>query len=223
MGDASQTSCNRSQTTLQMSNAARVALLVQPGDPESPYASAIEHGGGLPVACDASATVLPVGVGGLMVAGSGAFVDSEPVPKALLQAIEGRFPVLGIGWGMHALNVAFGGQPPVPVERHGQPDRATGEEPVKHPVFIAPGGKVSYTIAGSGWVTVPSAHTHGLKPGQVADGLLSSVYAEDQVVEAIEKPGHDWLIGVQWPAHLTGTTPKGFDSLLLALVERSQQ
>jgi putative glutamine amidotransferase len=90
-------------------------------------------------------------------------------------------------------------------------------------VFLAPGGKVSYTIAGSGWVTVPSAHTHGLMPGHVADGLLSSAYAEDRVVEAIEKPGHDWLIGIQWPAHLSDSTPRGFDSLLLALVERSQQ
>jgi len=52
--------------------------------------------------------------------------------------------------------------------------------------------------------------------------LLSSVYAEDQVVEAIEMPGREWLIGVQWPAHLPGSTPKGFDSLLLALVERSE-
>ncbi len=173
------------------------------------------------VACGASAAQFPPQAGGLLVAGTGAFGETEIVPTALLEAIDGRFPVLGIGWGMHALNVALGGRPPVRVEGHGDP--RAGEEPVKHPVFIAPGGKVSYTIAGSGWVTVPSAHTHGLMPGQVADGLLSSVYAEDRVVEAIEKPGHGWLIGVQWPAHLTDSTPRGFDSLLLALVERSQQ
>jgi gamma-glutamyl-gamma-aminobutyrate hydrolase PuuD len=57
----------------------------------------------------------------------------------------------------------------------------------------------------------------------VADGLLSSVYADDQVIEAIEKPGREWLIGVQWPAQDFESTPKGFDSLLLALVERSDQ
>lgn len=201
-----------------MSKVARVALLVQPDGPEQPFIDAIEHGGGQAVACGASDD-LPPHVGGLLVAGAGAFGETDSVPTALAQAIENRFPVLGIGWGMHALNVALGGKPPVKVEGHGRP----AEEPVKHPLFIAPGGKTSYTIAGSGWVTVPSAHTHGLMPGQVADGLLSSVYAEDQVVEAIEKPGHEWLIGVQWPAHLTDRTPKGFDSLLLALVERSQQ
>jgi len=206
-----------------MSKPARVALLVQAGGPEQPFASAIEHGGGLPVFCKTPATELPSHVGGLLVAGTGAFGETETPPAALLQAIEGRLPVLGIGWGMHALNVALGGRPPLPVKGHGAPGRQPGEELVTHPLFLAPGGKVSYTIAGSGWVTVPSAHTHGLMPGQVADGLLSSVYAEDQIVEAIEKPGHEWLIGVQWPAHLPAITPKGFDSLLLALVERSQQ
>ncbi|MCZ6538611.1 MAG: gamma-glutamyl-gamma-aminobutyrate hydrolase family protein [Chloroflexi bacterium] len=206
-----------------MNEAARVALLVQPGEPEKPFASAIERGGGQAVICGVPAAELPPRIGGLLVAGTGAFGETETVPTALLQAIDGRFPVLGIGWGMHALNVALGGLPPIRVAGHGNPSLRPGGEGVKHPVFIAPGGKVSYTIAGSGWVTVPSAHTHGLTPGQVADGLLASVYAEDQVVEAIEKPGHEWLIGVQWPAHLTDSTPKGFDSLLLALVERSQQ
>jgi gamma-glutamyl-gamma-aminobutyrate hydrolase PuuD len=203
-----------------VSELARVGLLVHPGEPEQPFVEAIQHGGGRAVVGDIEGD-LPAGVGGLLVAGVGAFDESETVPTGLVQAIEGGFPVLGIGWGMHALNVALGGQPPGEVEGHGNPD--PGSTPVKHPVFIAPGGKTSYTIAGSGWVTVPSAHTHGLVPGRVADGLLSSAYAEDQVVEAIEKPGYEWLIGVQWPAHLTDRTPKGFDSLLLALVERSGQ
>jgi putative glutamine amidotransferase len=199
-----------------MSNPARVALLVQPGEPHQPFIEAIEYGEGQAVVFDITAEI-PEAVGGLLIAGVGAFEESEAVPPALIQAIEGRIPVLGIGWGMHALNVALGGQPPIEVEGHSSADG----EPTKHPVFMAPGGKVGYTIAGSGWVTVPSAHTHGLLPAQVADGLLSSVYAEGQVIEAIEKPGREWLIGVQWPAHLTDCTPKGFDSLLLALVERS--
>jgi putative glutamine amidotransferase len=201
-----------------MSNPTRVALLVKPGEDSQTFVAAIEHGDGEAVVIDAAAS-MPSNVGGLLVAGELAFDASESVPVALGEAIDAGLPVLGIGWGMHALNIALGGDPPVPVEGHGDPS----EEPGKHPSFMAPGGKVGYTIAGSGWVTIPSAHTHGLMPAQVADGLLSSVYAEDQVVEAIEKPGREWLIGVQWPAHLHDRTPKGFDSLLLALVERSEQ
>ena len=206
-----------------MSRAALVALLLQPGESEPPFALAIEYGGGQPVPCETPATELPPHAGGLLIAGTGAFGESETVPTVLLQAIDRRFPVLGIGWGMHALTVALGGPRPSRVEGHGGRPRPHNADTVGPPVRHSPRGPRRPPPPGSGWVTVPSAHTHGLMPGQVADGLLASVYAEDQVVEAIEKPGHEWLIGVQWPAHLTGTTPKGFDSLLLALVERSQQ
>ena len=201
-----------------MSNPARVALVVRPGENPQPFVDAIAHGAGESVVID-SDTELPSDVGGLMVAGEAGFLSSDSLPIALAQAIDAGFPVLGIGWGMHALNIALGGELPIAVEGHGDPN----EDPTKHTSFMAPGGKVGYTIAGSGWVTIPSAHTHGLLPAQVADGLLSSMYAEDRVVEAIEKPGREWLIGVQWPAQLHQRTPKGFDSLLLALVERSEQ
>ena len=138
-----------------MSNAARVALLVQPGEDVSPFSLAIEHGGGEPVVLEASAAGLPPNATGLLIAGTGAFNEAETVPAALLLAIDGKLPVLGIGWGMHALNIALGGQPPAPVEGHGDPARHSDEDPVKHPVVIAPGGKVSYTTAGSGSVRRP--------------------------------------------------------------------
>ena len=201
-----------------MSNLARVALVVRHGESPQPFVDAIAHGAGQAVVIE-SDVELPSDVGGLMVAGEAGFLSSDSVPIALVQAIGGGLPVLGIGWGMHALNIALGGEFPIVIEGHGDPS----ENPTKHTSFMAPGGKVGYTIAGSGWVTIPSAHTHGLLPAYVADGLLSSMYAEDQVVEAIEKPGREWLIGVQWPAHLHERTPKGFDSLLLAFVERSEQ
>jgi gamma-glutamyl-gamma-aminobutyrate hydrolase PuuD len=201
-----------------MNNPARVALLVAPGEHEQIFVDALEHGGGQVIVCGLSGD-LPHEAGGILIAGNGAFSESEQLPKPLMQAIDSGLPALGIGWGMHALNIALGGLPPVCICGHGSPDL----QPHEHRVFIAPGGKTSYTIGGSGWVTVPSTHTHGLLPAQVADGLLSSVYAEDQVVEAIEKPGRQWLIGVQWPVHFTDHTPKGFDNLLLALVERCRQ
>jgi gamma-glutamyl-gamma-aminobutyrate hydrolase PuuD len=201
-----------------MSKFPSVALIVRPGEPAEQFVGAINHGGGMAVQLGVTDS-LPDTTGGLLIAGVGAYLDSENVPLGLLEAIEDSCPVLGIGWGMHALNVAMGGQPPVKTPGHS----SDGKGLCSHPLFMAPGGKVGYTIAGSGWVMVPSDHTHGLLPAQVANGLLSSVYAGDQVVEAIEKPGREWFIGVQWPAHLVDTTPAGFDSLLLALVERSER
>ena len=151
-------------------------------------------------------------------AGESALGEAQGLPIALMEALARDIPVLGIGWGMQALNVALGGSPPVPVEGHG-PGPDSG--PVKQQIFLSPGGKVSYTIGGSGWVSVPCGHTHGIRSAQMAPGLLASAYARDGVVEALERPGRHWAIGVQWRAHLTANLPKGFDNLLLALVERA--
>jgi gamma-glutamyl-gamma-aminobutyrate hydrolase PuuD len=153
-----------------MSNPTQVTLLIKPGEPIEPFMDAIEHADGNAVLFGGS-TNLTKQVGGLLIAGVGAFGDSDTVPLALVEAIESGIPVLGIGWGMHALNIALGGLHPIEIKGHGDP----AEDPTKHPVFMAPGGKVGYTIAGSGWVTVPSAHTHGLLPAQVADGSKSRV------------------------------------------------
>lgn len=195
-----------------MSYLPRVGVIVQPGEDAEPYLAAIRHGEGDPVLVDA-AEALPADVGGLLVGGSAALQADETVPRALADAIGRDIPVLGVGWGMHALNRGMGGNPPQPVE-----DSAG----TRKTIFISPGAKLSYTIAGSGWVGVPVDHTHGLLPGDVADGMLASCYSEDRVVYAIEQTGRHWLIGVQWHAELIDDMPRSFDSLLLALVERSE-
>ena len=94
-------------------------------------------------------------------------------------------------------------------------------ESVRHRVFLAPGAKLSYTIGGSGWVSVNSGHRVGITEAQLAPDLLASAFAEDRTVEAVELPGRNWVIGVQWPAHLADELPSGFDNVLQAFVERS--
>ncbi len=194
---------------------AGVALLVAPGEASAPFESALRHAEGRPIVV-APRDVSPGDAGGLLIAGQGPFAG--PVPDVLSSAIDADLPVLGIGWGMQAINVALGGEYPVPVDARAAVD---GDQGVRHPIFISLGGKISFTIAGSGWVSVVSNHTHGLRQAHVAPGILVSCYGEDQVVEAIEMVGRHWIIGVQWQAHLIEQQPKGFDSLLLALVERA--
>ncbi|MBT4942846.1 MAG: C26 family cysteine hydrolase domain-containing family, partial [Chloroflexi bacterium] len=97
-----------------MSNPARVALVVRPGENPQPFVDAIAHGAGESVVIE-SDTELPSDVGGLMVAGEAGFLSSDSLPVALAQAIDAGFPVLGIGWGMHALNIALGGEHPIAV------------------------------------------------------------------------------------------------------------
>ena len=188
-----------------------VGVIVQSGEDAEPYLAAIRHGQGEPVLLDADEPV-PANIGGLLIGGSGHFRPDETMPTALINAIARDMPVLGVGWGMHAINHAVGGETPRPVE-----DCVNARKTV----FISPGAKLSYTIAGSGWVGVPVDHTHGLLPGDVAEGMLASCYSEDRAIYAIEKPGRHWLIGVQWHAEQVDSMPSSFDSLLLALVERS--
>ena len=128
-------------------------------------------------------------------------------------------PVLGIGWGMHAINAAYGGEAPYVLAT--ARTRGRTASPVRHRVFLAPGAKLSYTIGGSGWVTVNSGRRTGITEAELAPALLASAFAEDRTVEAVELPGRNWVIGVEWPAHLAVELPSGFDNVLQAFVERS--
>lgn len=157
--------------------------------------------------------------------GDRAYSGADTLPPVLVEALARDIPVLGTGWGMHAINVALGGGMPVAVVGHG-PAAGTGGAvrglPVRRQVFLSPGGKVASTIGGSGWVNVPCAHTHGIREAQKAPGLLASAYAQDGVVEAVERPGRHWVMGVEWRLHAPDELPRGFDNLLLAFVERAR-
>jgi gamma-glutamyl-gamma-aminobutyrate hydrolase PuuD len=154
----------------------------------------------------------PDSAGALLVIGTSMF-DGQ-VPSVLSAALQRDLPVLGVGWGMHAVNSALAGALAVDVPN------TTGEAQ-RMPVFISPGAKLSYTIAGSGWVTVPFDNTTGIRAKELAPRLMASCYREDGFMAGIELPGRNWVIGVQWNAHEIESLPAGFDSLLLALVERA--
>jgi gamma-glutamyl-gamma-aminobutyrate hydrolase PuuD len=149
-----------------------------------------------------------------MLAGDGPFgLSGEAVPPALVEALRLRLPVLGIEWGMHAINAAFGGRPPVEVGGHA----------ARHRLFLTMGGKVAQTIGGAGVVAVEGRHRYGLTEARRGHGLMSTAFCvDDGVVEALEVPGGDsWAIGVQWPAHLVDQLPTGFGNLVAEFVARA--
>ena len=194
-----------------------ISLVAPEGADPAPYAEAVATCGGLATTM-APDLPLPDAATGLLLAGKGDAVSDTGVSGAILGAVDAGMPVLGIGWGMHAINAAYGGGAPTPLR--GQ-DPGTDGGSVRRRVFLAPGAKLSYTIGGSGWVTVNSAHRMGITEAGLAPDLLASAFAEDRTVEAVELPGRNWVIGVQWPAHLADELPSGFDNVLLAFVERS--
>ena len=182
-----------------------------------PFADAIAAIGGHTTPL-APGTAMPETATGLLLAGECDATSDSAISAAVIRAAGMGIPVLGIGWGMYAINAAYGGDPPACVDGHGsEPDGGSG----RHRIFLAPGAKLSYTIGGSGWVTVNSAHRLGITEAQLAPDLLSSAFSEDRVIEAVELPGRNWVIGVRWRAHIFQELPSGFDSVLLAFVERA--
>ena len=77
--------------------------------------------------------------------------------------------------------------------------------------------------AQGGFVRVNSRHTFGVREAQKAPGLLATAYSlEDGVIEALESPEHEWVIGVQFEPERRGELPPHFDRLFDRLVGRAR-
>ncbi len=137
----------------------------------------------------------------------------------LQQALQMDVPVLAIGSGMQLLNLALGGKLLDELPDHA-PKGEAGEA-VRHQVYVTPGSKLSAILGPGGFFRVNSWHRRGLREAQRAPGLLTSAYSlEDGVVEAVESPAHDWVIGVQFQPERIGETPRAFTNLFTCFVQR---
>ncbi len=179
--------------------------------------SVIDLLGGLPRVCAWDANV--DGLDGLCVLGSNGFGLSEsPVPVLLTESLNADIPLLAIEGGMHALNIALGGDPPVPTPSHCSEDGNLA----KDGMFMALGSKLAETIGGAGFVSPASCHAYGISRGALAPGTLASAYSNsDGTIEAFEVTANRWVIAVQWPAHRLEDQPAGFDNLFHALIGHS--
>ncbi|MGZ5308101.1 MAG: gamma-glutamyl-gamma-aminobutyrate hydrolase family protein [Solirubrobacterales bacterium] len=118
-------------------------------------------------------------------------------------------PILAICRGAQVLNIARGGSLHQHVPElndsigHRQPN--PGEEPT-HPVRVDPASKLG-EVLGSDRVEVNSFHHQAV--ARLGEGLRAVAWAEDGLVEAVEDPERDFLIGVQWHAETLGHFPEG--------------
>ena len=161
---------------------------------------------------------LPEGTSGLLISFRGDESLNRNVVSLVSEALEADIPILASGSGMHLLNVALRGDEALSTPDHtGDGDGDT----VRQSIFLAPGAKVSSTIGGSGWLTIPCCHSTGVFQSGLAPGVMAGAIAADRVVEAFEMPGRRWVIGVQWDVLGAIKMPRGFDSILMAFVERA--
>ena len=140
--------------------------------------------------------------------------------------VEMQLPMLNICRGVQVLNVALGGS----LIEH-LPDEV-GEEiihrlPIRsaasHEVEIEPGSQLAQILAQTE-VTAASWHHQAIR--QVAPGLRVVARAADGTIEAVEMPGHPWLIGVQWHPEMTAeqdsTQQRLFDALVQVAAQRRE-
>ena len=106
-------------------------------------------------------------------------------------------PILGICLGSQMINVAFGG---TLIEDLNQPGQAETHQKRKdglsntHPVLIQSPSRLSTIF--SPRLIVNSRHHQAIK--ESAQKFRVSAISEDNVIEAIERDDHPWLVGVQW-------------------------
>ncbi|MDA1257164.1 MAG: gamma-glutamyl-gamma-aminobutyrate hydrolase family protein [Chloroflexi bacterium] len=202
-------------------------LLTAPGESPDNFTSAFLTSDSERL-CIASDAELPSGAGGLLLCGESTYGAANETPSpALARAIELDIPVLGVGWGMHALNVALGGRRPVRLAdavvagpRPGRRGRTV--ELGRMRTFLTLGGKVAATIGAGGPVATPGPGEFAIREAEKAPALMASAYdMETGAIEALEMPGYHWVIGVTWPLHRPELLPAGFDNLIAAFLERS--
>lgn len=128
-------------------------------------------------------------------------------------AMQADLPVLAICRGMQVLNVAAGGGLIQDIEScvpgaHAHRVTAPRWLPT-HSVSVVP-GSILWKIFRRDSIMVNSFHHQAVHP--VAPGFEVSARASDGVVEAIEKAGSRFMVGVQWhPEALAGKDPEALN------------
>lgn len=213
--------------------------------PKADYLTSLERSGAIVRVLDATHDVLPAALDecdGLLLTG-GVDVDPNeygetPHPTVELDparddfelalarmAISRDLPLLAICRGSQVLNVAAGGSliQDLP-SQHASTIGHSIVEPknaIAHDVAIEPGTCLS-VLVGAPSIAVNSRHHQAVKA--TAPGFVVSATSPDGVIEAIEKPGAAFCVGVQWhPENFwaTGQFKSLFDGLIDAARRRA--
>ncbi len=154
---------------------------------------------------------------------SGLEPDRDEAEIALLLEADRRgMPALSICRGMQVMNVAFGGtlvQHLPEEERFQQHGTTNVADEILHDVDVAPASRLAEAV-GVPTLSCSSHHHQGVD--RVGEGLLESARSADGLVEAIERRGDGWILGVQWHPEDTADEDPAQQRLFDAFVQRAQ-
>ena len=137
-------------------------------------------------------------------------------------------PVLGICRGFQAINVFSGGSLVQHVDGH--IGAGFGQGPAStHPIRIGAGSRLARilfpTNPRGGVLAVNSYHHQGLRPPDLATGLVANAWAASPVgelVEGLEAADGRFVIGIQAHPERTESTPAAFERLFRVFVDAAR-
>ncbi|MCC6133737.1 MAG: gamma-glutamyl-gamma-aminobutyrate hydrolase family protein [Acidobacteria bacterium] len=211
------------------------------------YLRSIELAGGIPLVLAPSGPALHPALvdrlDGLVVTG-GVDIDphvygKEPHPKVkqtsperdefelilIREVLDREIPVLGICRGMQVLNVEFGGTliQDIPSETGSRLNHLDLDMPraaIAHSVLVRAGSRLDDILDDE---EVPVNSFHHQAVDRLGEGLVATAFAPDGIIEAIEKPGERFIVGVQWhPEAFWKDSEHNFGRLFRAFVRAAE-